>query len=119
MVENKKRTEASIPEYNGAGFIILWTVVILAVVFLGFLVRMLGYEHNPLPFYSLIPSHAFGTAAVVSIVIGCFIFVKGYKENLTPIKRKGALFCFMGLVMLAGFFLFHGIMPLIFGEGAI
>ena len=119
MVENEKTSEPSPQEYAGVGFIVRWSFISIGAVLLAFFVRVVGYEHSPLPYYSLIPSHAFGTAAVVSAVIGCFLFVKGHKEKQTPTKRQGALFCFLGIVMLAGFFMFPEIMVPLFGEGVI
>jgi len=110
-----KRTESDQREYEGIGFIVKWLLAVMGVIVVVFLARMIDYEENPLGFHTQIVALACGISALFCLLGGYFRYNTGRAKGQAVVKRKGVMYVVFGLVILATFFIFHSIMPKIFG----
>ena len=107
-----KRPEA---EYGSSRFIASWTILIILALLIAFLGRLLGYEDNPFHVHTLLLALFAGTASVIIIALGIYVYLKGKASKKTMTRRKGVMIALMGVFMLGGFFAFEMIVPMVFG----
>ena len=106
-VNNKK--------YGDTRYIAIWTTVFVLGLVLEFFARLLGYADNPLNFYHpLIPAFT-GVSAALLVLAGYFVLADEKTKGSSMAKRNGVLIVILGILMLAAFFIFKEIIPLIFG----
>ncbi|MDR2197597.1 MAG: hypothetical protein LBO07_06525 [Coriobacteriales bacterium] len=105
-------------EHTGTGsvaYIALWTTLIMLGLVVEFLGRFFGYAGNPLAiFHPLIPALT-GISAAFVVLAGYFTLVGKRAKRSVMTKRTGVLLVMLGAFMLAGFFVFRQVIPLVFG----
>ena len=101
--------------YGDSRYIVTWTVVFALGLTLEFFARFLGYADNPLAFYHpLIPAFT-GISAALLILVGYFVLMAEKAKKNSMARRNGVMIIVLGTLMLASFFIFKQIMPMIFG----
>jgi hypothetical protein len=101
--------------YGSAGFIALWTALIMLGMVVEFLGRFFGYVNNPLAiFHPLIPALT-GIVAALVILAGYFTLTGKRAKHEVMARRTGVLLIVLGASMLVCFFIFKQVIPLVFG----
>jgi membrane associated rhomboid family serine protease len=116
MMEDQEELDLSVKKDSGnSRYILVWTILFILGMLVEFFARFFGYENNPLSFYHpLIPSLT-GMSAAVIVLLGYFILASEKAKKETMTRRNGVMVIVLGVLMLFCFFIFKGIIPLVFG----
>ena len=115
MKEQDKTAAAPAKEYGSTGFIAKWTILVVCALVVAFLGRLFGFEGSPLPFHTSVFALLTGALALICIVGGLYLAVKGASVGRAITKRNGVMLVVFGVFMLGGFFVFKSVVALVFG----
>ncbi|MDR2492387.1 MAG: hypothetical protein LBD25_02835 [Coriobacteriales bacterium] len=112
---DETRPNAATGTYGGSGYIVVWTLLIIAGMAFEFAGRFFGFEDNPSHFYhSWIPLLT-GVASCMVIAAG-YLVLTGRRAKSAPMRRRnGVLLLVLGGFMLLSFFAFKEVVLRLFG----
>jgi hypothetical protein len=119
-VNNNSNTSTDCPPakqdniYGSQTYAIKWTILIIVSLAAVFLARLIDTPINPFGIYYPPIALLIGIVTVLLLMYGVYVLLSTKARTSTMVKRKAIMLIIQSIFMLAGFFMFKQIIPLMF-----